>query len=128
MILIDSSAWVEFLRNTASPACSRVDELLDADIATCDPVRMEILAGARNERHSRDLRRLLARATVLPTEPGHYDDAAMLFRTCRRHGETVRKLIDCLIGAIAIDAGVPILHQDADFDVLARHTGLQVAS
>ena len=89
---------------------------------------MEVLAGARDERHLRDLRRLLARATVLPTQPRHYDDAATLFRTCRGHGETVRKLIDCLIGAIAVDAGVPILHLDADFDVLAHHTGLHVAS
>ena len=126
MILIDTSAWVEFLRDTGSPACNRVDELLGVESAICDAVRMEVLSGARNERHARDLRRLLARATVLPTGPAHYDDAATLFRTCRRNGETVRKLIDCLIGAIAIDAGLPVLHQDSDFDVLARHTGLLV--
>ena len=40
MILVDTSAWVEFLRDTASPASGRVDELLDADIATCHPIRM----------------------------------------------------------------------------------------
>ena len=127
MILIDTSAWVEFLRDTGSPACNRVDELLGGESAICDAVRMEVLAGARDERHARSLRRLLARATLLSTEPAHYDDAATLFRTCRRNGETVRKLIDCLIGAIAIDAGLPVLHQDSDFDVLARHTELLIA-
>ena len=45
---------------------------------------------------------------------------------CRREGETVRKLMDCLIAAIAIRAGVPILHNDADFDALARHTELRI--
>jgi predicted nucleic acid-binding protein len=35
-------------------------------------------------------------------------------------------LIDCLIGAIAIRADVPLLHADADFDLLARHTSLRV--
>ena len=65
MILIDSSAWIEFLRGTGRPVCERVDAVLDADIAICDPVRMEILAGARSESHLRELRRLLARATVL---------------------------------------------------------------
>jgi len=49
LILIDTSAWVEFLRDTASPACARVDELLDADIVTCHPIRMEVLTGARDE-------------------------------------------------------------------------------
>lgn len=127
MILIDTSAWVEFLRDTGSPICDRVEELLDSDIAICSAVRMEVLAGARDERHLSDLRGLLARAAVYPTEAAHYEDAAALFRHCRRRGETVRKLIDCLIGAVAIDAHVPILHNDTDFDVLARHTDLKLA-
>ena len=73
------------------------------------------------------LRRLLARATVLPTDPAHFEEAAALFRRCRREGETVRRLIDCLIAAIAIRSGVSVLHRDAGFDVLARHTELEVA-
>ena len=127
MILIDTSAWVEFLRGTGSTACNRVEELLDSEIAICDAVRMEVLAGARNERHLDNLRRLFARATVLPTGPMHYDDAAALYRTCRREGEIVRKLVDCLIGAVAIRADTPVLHNDNDFDVLARHTDLKIA-
>ena len=126
MILIDTSAWVEFLRDTGSPICQRVDDLLPAEIATCDVVRMEVLAGARDERHLQQLRRLLARASALPTESVDYEVAAALYRTCRQRGHTVRKLIDCLITAVAIRSGVPILHMDADFDILAQHTGLQV--
>jgi predicted nucleic acid-binding protein len=127
LILVDTSAWVEFLRNTGSPICTKVDELLDGAIATCDPIRMEVLAGARDESHLNGLRRLLARASVVGLVPGDYEDAAALYRTCRRRGETVRKLIDCLIGAIAIRADVPVLQADSDFDVLARHTSLQLA-
>ncbi|HEV7862263.1 MAG TPA: PIN domain nuclease [Acidimicrobiia bacterium] len=126
MILVDTSAWVEFLRDTASPVCARVDELLDGQIATCHPVRMEVLAGARDERHLADLRGLLARASLLPTDPVDYEDAAALFRACRRGGDTVRKLIDCLIAATAIRADVPVLHADADFEALARHTPLRI--
>ncbi len=102
MIIIDTSAWVEFLRDTGSPVCDRVDALLDDEIVTCHPIRMEVLAGARDEQHLNDLRGLLARASLLPTEATDYEDAAALYRSCRRHGETVRKLIDCLIAAIAI--------------------------
>ena len=126
MILIDTSAWVEFLRNTGSPVCDLVDELLAGDIAVCDAIRMEVLAGARDETHLGSLRRLLARATVIRTETADYDDAAALYRRCRRQGETVRKLIDCLIAAAAIRADVPIVHSDSDFDTLARHTELTV--
>lgn len=126
MILVDTSAWVEFLRDTGSPVCDRVDRLLDADIVTCHPVRMEVLAGARGERHLQDLRRLLARPCLVPTEPIDYEEAAALYRVCRRGGETVRKLIDCVIASIAIRTDMALLHADADFDVLARHTSLRI--
>ena len=126
MILVDTSAWVEFLRDTGSPVCARVDELLEADIATCHPIRMEILAGALDERHLAELRGLLARASLLPTEPADYEDAAALYRACRRQGDTVRRLIDCLIAATAIRADASLLHADPDFEALARHTPLRI--
>ena len=126
MILIDTSAWVEFLRDTGSAVCNRVDALLDDEIATCHPVRTEILAGAWDEEHLRDLRGLLARGSLIPTEATDYEEAAALYRQCRRRGETVRKMIDCMIAAAAIRASVPILHSDSDFQVLARHTFLQI--
>ena len=126
MILVDTSAWIEFLRDTGSPVCQRVDDLLATEIATCDVVRMEVLAGARDEQHLQQLRRLLARASNLPTEPVDYDAAAAIYRTCRQRGYTVRKLIDCLIAAVAIRGNVPVLHRDADFDILAQHTDLRL--
>ena len=126
MILIDTSAWIEFLRDTGSEACNRVDDLLDDEIVTCDVVRMEVLAGARDEAHLQSLRRLLARTTLISTVRADYENAAMLYRQCRNRGDTVRKLVDCLIASVAIRSEVPILHDDRDFDVLARHTELQI--
>jgi predicted nucleic acid-binding protein len=126
MILVDTSAWIEFLRGTGSPVCERVDQLLGEEIATCDPIRMEILAGARDGQHLTALRGLLARAVTLPVGPTEYEMAATLFRACRAQGETVRKLIDCLIAAVAIGAGVPLLQADKDFERLAAHTALRL--
>ena len=126
MILVDTSAWIEFLRDSTSPVCERVEEVLAYDIAVADPIRMEILAGARNEQHLIQLKRLLARGAVFHTRPIDYDQAAILYRQCRTNGESVRKLIDCLIAAVAIRNDVVILHQDTDFEVLARHTDLRI--
>ena len=36
MILVDTSAWVEFLRDTGSTACDRVEALLGGESAVCD--------------------------------------------------------------------------------------------
>lgn len=126
MILVDSSAWIEFLRGTSSPVCERVEAVLAQGIVVPDPVRMEILAGARNEQHLVQLKRLLARGAVVHAIAIDFDQAAALYRQCRASGETVRKLVDCLIAAVAIRNDLIVLHQDTDFDVLARHTALRI--
>ena len=126
MIIIDTSAWIEFLRDTGSSACAEVDRLLADGAAVTEPVVMEILAGARDEAHLHALRGLLGRAELLGCQAADFDTAARLYRLCRRRGETVRKLIDCLIAAVALRHGSPVLHVDADFDVLARHVGLAI--
>jgi predicted nucleic acid-binding protein len=125
--LIDTSAWIEYLRATGSPVNRRVRALLaeEGGFVTCHPVRMEVLMGARDEDHLRKLSGLLARGRMLPTTPGHYDEAASLYRACHREGATVRKAVDCLIAAHAIRAAVSVLHHDSDFTVLARHTVLR---
>ncbi len=129
MTLVDTSAWVEFLRATGSPTHRAVRQLLDDDepAHTTDVVVMEVLAGARDDDHRDRLRRLLARCEHVPVEGlQDFEAAAELYRACRTGGETVRALTDCLIAVVALRASVPVLHADRDFEMLARHTGLQV--
>ena len=126
MILIDTSAWVEYLRNRSGRVADSVESCLSGGFATCDPIQMELLAGARDERHLMSLRRMLASGTLLPTESIDYDQAAALYRHCRARGATIRKLTDCLIAAVAIRHQIGLLHNDGDFDQLSRHTGLEV--
>jgi predicted nucleic acid-binding protein len=125
--LVDTSAWVEFLRGTGSDTHRAVRRLLEqgASIYTTDVVVMEVLAGARDEGHEHRLRRLLARCDYVPVAGlASYEAAAVLYRTCRRKGETVRAMTDCLIGAVALRVGVPVLHNDCDFDILGRYAGV----
>lgn len=129
MILVDSSAWIEFQRATESPVDHRLTAALSAEepLATTGMVVLEILAGARDQRHAEELRALLARCRFLTLEePSDHEAAAALYRACRRQGSTVRRLPDCLIAAVAIRNDAAVLHADADFDALARHTTLSV--
>lgn len=126
MIMVDTSAWIEFLRDTGSPVCNKLSRSLDKELAVSDPIRMEVLAGARSDDHLEQLRALLARYTHVQATPVDYELAGVLYRRCRANGETVRKLIDCLIAAIAIRNKMQLLHQDTDFDALERHTELKV--
>jgi hypothetical protein len=129
VILADTSAWVEYLRGTGSEQNARVRELLaGGELATTDAVLMELLAGARDADHRERLRSLMARGRYVSVEgPLDYERAAAVHRACRRQGDTVRSLVDCLIAAVAIRAELPLLHADADFETIARHTPLALA-
>ena len=127
MILVDSSAWIEYQRATGSPADLRLTRAIEADesLATTGVVLLEVLCGARDERHALDLRRLLDRCRFLPLEePSDHEAAAALYRACRREGTAIRRLPDCLIATVAIRMQTELLHQDTDFDAIARHAPL----
>jgi len=62
----------------------------------------------------------------LVTQPVHIETAAALYRACRRAGETIRKITDCLVAVPAIEAGATLIQADRDFEILARHTPLRL--
>jgi predicted nucleic acid-binding protein len=130
VILVDTSAWIEFLRATGSAVHCRLRDLLAGaqPVAVTDLVLMEVLAGARDEAHRDRLRRLLAGCEHLATDgPADYERAADLYRLCRSGGSTIRRLPDCLIAVVAMRRSVALLHADRDFDAIARWAPLEIA-
>jgi hypothetical protein len=129
LVLVDTSAWIEFLRATGSRAHLEVRRLIRnaRAIVTTDVVIMELLAGARDESHASQLRRLLLGFDHTPVRGlADFEAAAALYRDCRRQGFTPRALNDCLIAAIGLREGAAVLHHDRDFDGIARWCGLRI--
>jgi predicted nucleic acid-binding protein len=129
VILVDTSAWVEYFRHTGSPQDKRVTELIgDPQLATTEVILMEVLTGEPIERHER-VRRLLTSGTFLPLDgTNDFEAAARLHRHCRANGVTVRRLTDCLIAIVAMREGAQVLSRDRDFDLIASCTTLRVVS
>lgn len=127
MILVDTSAWVEFDRATGSVVDSRLGNLIagDAQIAVTEPVIMEVTAGARDAAREQDLRRLLGRCNLLRFDAAvDFDAASRIYRTCRRNGVTPRGLIDCMIMSVAHRHGATLLSADGDLRRIARVVGV----
>ena len=125
MILVDTSVWIEVFRKTArAPLESYVD--LD-DIVTCLPVIQEVLQGFRDPRAFRTAQEAMYALPVVesPLQSILFDQAVDLYRLARRQGYTVRSGVDCLIAACAIRNGLPVLHHDRDFSLLARLSPLE---
>ena len=123
MYLIDTSAWVEYLRKTGSPTHLLVRQLLteDAPVVTTEPVVMEILAGAAGQAELIQLERLTEGLPMVRVDAVRdYLNAAHTYRAARSRGYTIRKMLDCLIAAVAMRTGATVVHRDADFDNLRK--------
>lgn len=124
MILVDTSAWIEYDRATGSQADERLSELIATSgrVAVTEPVAMEVLAGARTDALEARLRRLLDRFELLAFDPvADFSAATRTYRRCRAAGITPRGMIDCMIAAVAWRCDATLLSHDAD---LARVAGV----
>jgi predicted nucleic acid-binding protein len=130
MIAVDSSVWIDQLRGNVSSQTQRLGKHVRAGgvIAVTDIVYMEILRGARTEPEVAAVKLGIQRAEMLRlSEIADFEQAADLYRRARSAGKTVRNISDCMIAAVCIREGVPILHDDADFDRIADVSELKVA-
>jgi predicted nucleic acid-binding protein len=123
VILADSSAWIEYDRATGSPPHLRLKALIETGgpVAVTEPVIMEVLAGAREEKQEADLRRLLERFELLSFDGvTDFDGAVRIYRRCRAVGVTPRGMLDCMIAAVAWRRNATLLSHDADMDRVAQ--------
>jgi predicted nucleic acid-binding protein len=127
VILVDTSAWVEYDRATDSPVDRRLTELIETSdlVAVTEPIAMEVLAGARDDRREADLRRLLRRFELLGFDAvADFDAAVRIYRRCRAVDITPRGMVDCMIAAVAWRREATLLANDADMDRVAGVIGI----
>ena len=128
-VLVDTSAWVEYLRGTGSAHNLWLREAIAANrpVGWTEPVLYELTAGARSPDQVTQLRGLLMRGQMQPVAGLHdWDDAARLYRSARARGLTVRSSLDCLIAAVALRTDHAVLAVDRDFPALAQVSDLQL--
>lgn len=120
-VLVDTSAWVDFLNGYPSEAAAALAELLagEDDPCTCGIVVAEVFQGLRKDGSREEIRRSFQELTFLePSGVALYLRAAELYRLLRRKGRTVRSTIDCIVAAIAEENGCYLLARDRDMDAV----------
>lgn len=120
-VLVDTSAWVDFLNGFPSPTADALAELLqgDDDACTCGIVVAEVIQGLRRKEGRETIRRSFEDLIfVEPSGLRSYLRAAELYRKLRERGLTVRSTIDCIIAALAEESGCAVLARDRDLDAI----------
>lgn len=123
MILVDTSAWIDHLRGLDNAVTRELASLINggAELATTEPIIMELLAGADTPARADALDKLTNGLPLVGIDPRlDFRQAAAIHLAVRRQGKTVRSLVDCLIAAVAIRSEVPVLHNDSDYVAIAE--------
>lgn len=128
-LLFDTSVWIEFLNRRDTLAAILLEKNIqdDEQVFLTPTILQEILQGIRDDSKYEEIKETLSYFTILQLP--HVSAAiasAQLYRSLRKKGATVRKSNDCLIAHYAIEFKLTLVHVDSDFDLIAKHSGLQV--
>ncbi len=128
MIFIDTSVWIDYFNGVQSWQVEALDIFLSEELVLIgDIILAEILQG-----FDRDSDFKKAKEALEPFECINLGGkklaikTASNFRFLRSKGVTIRKTVDMLIGSWCIESEVELLHNDQDFDRIARYLPLKV--
>jgi len=118
MILIDTSAWIEFFRRMGDREVkARVAGYIDlGEAAYCGPVQFELLAGAR-ESELATIRKAFSFSRFLEFPVQCWERAAELEKTLRRTGITIPR-DDIFVAAVALHHKVGVYTTDPHFKMV----------
>ena len=130
MILADTSVLIDFLQGRKTESGQRLKTVLQQGIpfGINSFIYQEVLQGAKSEKEYRLLKKYLE--TQLFYHPKDavesFAKAARIYFDCRRKGVTIRSTIDCIIAQTAIEHDLFLLHNDSDYDAMARVIPLKI--
>jgi predicted nucleic acid-binding protein len=126
--IIDTSVWIDYFNAIINSKTDNVVELIKSNEVLILPVILqEVLQGIRKDKLFNSIVE-----TLIPLEFISYHQiemsiaAASLYRNLKTKGVTIRKPNDCLIAAICIANNISLLHNDKDFDNIAKYTSLKI--
>ena len=123
VVLVDSSVWIDLLRDAETPQTRILRQLLPRrEAALTAVIYQEILQGAATPERFTKLKRYFRTLPFL--NPAHpietWEAAAGLYMRCRQRGYTPRSPHDCLVACVAMEHRTPLLHDDRDFELMAE--------
>ena len=127
MVIVDTSAWIEYFAGGRPDVVTKVDSCLDRDLVGIgDLVYCEVVQGIRSSQQRSQVSGLLLSLPQFEMVGfAMAERSAANYRLLRSKGVTVRKTIDLLIGTFCAEHRFPLVHHDSDFDLMAGHIGLE---
>jgi predicted nucleic acid-binding protein len=128
MVLVDTTVWIDFFTDRNEPHVSMLQNLIEneEDLCLCGVILAEVLQGIRSDTDFTKTKEYLNDLILLPMRYQTFLQAAEIYRSLRKKGVTIRKPVDCMIASVAIEYDIHLLHNDRDFDHIAKHMKLRI--
>ena len=128
MIPVDTTVWIDFFAGRPRLHVAALEQFLRTgeDICICGIVLAEVLQGIRSDSEYTKTKDYFESLVLLPMTHDTFLRSSQVYRALRKKGITIRTPLACMIASVAIEHGVPLLHNDRDFDKIANHTDLKV--
>jgi len=128
MVLIDTTVWIDFFAGRNEPHVARLQQLIEdeEDVCLCGVILSEVLQGIRSDKDFARTKEYLDDLIFLPMRQTTFLGAARMYRNLRKKGVTIRQPVDCMIASVALEYDARLLHNDRDFDHIARHVKLRI--
>ena len=121
MILVDTSVWIEVLRDRRGGLVDSFRQRVGSEMCVlCRFSQLELLQGAKNESEWKKLDQYLSSQYYLEASETTWREAARIYFELGRKGIAINSPIDCCIAQIDIESGTLLLHCDQDFEKIAE--------
>ncbi len=119
MHLTDTCIWIDLFNNRATEFVMSSFESNQLGLTSL--IYFEVLQGVKNQNTHDKIKYILSQQTFfhLHNKNKSYEQAADIYRQCRKQGVTIRSTVDCLIAQCAIENDLILLHNDKDFSQIA---------
>jgi predicted nucleic acid-binding protein len=127
-MLIDSSVWINYLLGKKNKETDLLDKSFAIGLAhhICPPVFQEVLQGINKDSEFETTKNILIEMNFLNLDSYFAgEEAAKIYRLVRKKGITIRKPNDCLIAFYAMHFKLELVHNDKDFEKIAKYTTLK---
>lgn len=127
MVIVDTTVWIDFFASRSLAQVQTLEALIEetGNVCICGIILSEVLQGIRSETEFRKTKELFNSLIFLPMTYATFVRSAEIYRSLRRQGITIRKPVDCMIAAVAIENVIPLLHNDKDFHPIEKYCGLK---
>ena len=126
--IVDTSVWIDYFNGKIDERTDATEKfIIEGELLMLPIILQEVLQGIRSGKDFSTVKNAFLHNTFFNFNTIDMAlEAATLFRFLKRNGVTIRKPNDSLIAAICIQNNFSLLHNDKDFNNIAKYTSLKI--